>query len=121
MIQNFFCNFSIHSSSHPSTLHSSIHSSVRPSIHPAIQAPIQPSVCSSKKIKNNKAPEENGLVIEFMKIGRPILLNKIKTLYNMYVYNAPFLQKWNNAITLILLKKVNRTNLTNYRLLNHLY
>ena len=77
-----------------------------------------------KKMKNHKAPGEDSIVIESIKIGGKTLLNRIETLFNLCLKNQSIPKKWNNAIMILLFKKGDNTNLENYRpisLLSHLY
>jgi len=79
---------------------------------------------SLKEMKNNKAPGEDGVVIEAVKLGGETLLKWIKNLFNLCLENGIIPSQWNNAITILLHKKGDITELENYRpisLLCHLY
>lgn len=77
-----------------------------------------------RKAKNNKAPGEDGLVADAIKIGGTTLLQKIKTLFNMCLSDHTIPDKWYNATVILLHKKGDMAELDNYRpisLLSHLY
>lgn len=76
------------------------------------------------KMKNNKAPGEDEVTVEAIKVGGPLLLQKIRTLFNLCLQNSTVPQKWQEASTILLHKKGDKTDLENYRpitLLSHLY
>ena len=77
-----------------------------------------------KKMKKNKAPGEDNIVIEAVKIGGDRLLENIKELFNLCLHQSETPTRWQNALTILLHKKGDPTDLENYRpisLLNHLY
>ncbi|CAG9828320.1 unnamed protein product, partial [Diabrotica balteata] len=77
-----------------------------------------------KKMKNNKAPGEDGVVTEAIKLGGSVLIAKIQKLFNLCLWNQNIPTKWNNSITVLLHKKGDIADLERYRpisLLNHLY
>ena len=77
-----------------------------------------------RKTKNNKAPGEDNVVADTIKIGGPRLLEKITVLFNLCIYNSTIPDKWHNAIVILLHKKGDIVELENYRpisLLSHLY
>jgi len=64
-----------------------------------------------KKIKNNKTPGKDQIVIKAISWGR----DRIAFFFNFYL-NDKILERWKN--TVMILKKVNITNLENYRPIN---
>ena len=79
---------------------------------------------SLSEMKNNKAPGEDGVVIEAVQIGGETLLKWIRDLFNFCLENGIIPSQWNNAIMILLHKKGDITELENYRpisLLCHLY
>lgn len=75
-------------------------------------------------MKNNKAPGEDGIVIESVKLGGETLLKSIKDLFNLCLEDGIIPSQWNNAEMILLHKKGDITELENYRpisLLCHLY
>lgn len=79
---------------------------------------------SLKKTKNNKSPGEDNIAADAIKVGGLFLLQKIKTLFNLCLYNSTIPNKWHNAITILLHKKGDKTDLGNYRPITlqcHLY
>ncbi|XP_018359895.1 PREDICTED: uncharacterized protein LOC108759103 [Trachymyrmex cornetzi] len=77
-----------------------------------------------RKMKNNRSPSDDEIVIEAIKIGGEIIMKKIETLFNLCLQDATIYYRWNNAVMILLHKKSDKTNLENYRpisLLDHLY
>ncbi|XP_030751605.1 uncharacterized protein LOC115879096 [Sitophilus oryzae] len=77
-----------------------------------------------KKMKNNKAPGDGGVVTEAIKMGETVLMTNIQRLFNLCLENQNIPTKWNNSIIILLDKKGDIADLENYRpisLLNHLY
>lgn len=75
-------------------------------------------------MKNNKAPGEDQITIESIKLGGEELLKVIVALFNLCLENSIIPTKWNNAVTILLHKKGNISDLENYRpisLLSHMY
>lgn len=79
---------------------------------------------SLSEMKNNKAPGEDGVVVEAIKLGGRELLKAVTKLFNKCLDEGTTPQIWNNATIVIMHKKGSTTNLQNYRpisLLTHLY
>lgn len=77
-----------------------------------------------KNTKNNKAPGEDNIVTDAIKIGGQHLLLKIKELFNLCLFNSKVPKNWHNSIVILLHKKGDIAELENYRpisLLSHLY
>ncbi|XP_045460954.1 uncharacterized protein LOC123671253 [Harmonia axyridis] len=77
-----------------------------------------------RKTKNNKAPGEDCVVADAVKIGGHCLLRKIARLFNLCLFNSTIPEKWYNAIVILIHKKGDSAELENYRpisLLSHLY
>lgn len=78
-----------------------------------------------REMKNNKAPGENQIVREAVKLDGESLLQKlIVTLFNLYIQNTIVPDKWRNAVTILIHKKGDITDMENYRpisLHSHLY
>lgn len=78
-----------------------------------------------REMKNNKAPGENQIVREAVKLDGESLLQKlIVTLFNLYIQNTIVPDKWHNAVTILIHKKGDITDMENYRpisLHSHLY
>lgn len=75
-------------------------------------------------MKNNKAPGEDQITIEAVKLGGEELLKTISSLFNLCLKHSKIPSKWNNAVTILIHKKGDITDLENYRpisLLSHLY
>lgn len=77
-----------------------------------------------KSMKNNKAPGEDGLVIESIKNGGQNIIKALKILFNKCLLEGITPSQWENAQIIILHKKGDNTDLENYRpisLLSHIY
>lgn len=77
-----------------------------------------------KKTKNNKAPGEDCVVADAVKMGGNCLLKKIAKLFNLCLFNSTIPDRWYNAIVILIHKKGDTAELENYRpisLLSHLY
>ena len=75
------------------------------------------------EMKNNKAPGENNIVIEMIKVGE-VTIKKIKELFNLILTKENVLTNWKNALIIILFTNGNMKDLTNYRpicLLSHIH
>lgn len=66
-------------------------------------------------MKSNKASKNYYTEIESIKSGGKTLVMKIKDLFNSYLRNKSMPSKWNKAVTILLYKKGDQTNLENYR------
>ena len=66
-----------------------------------------------RKTKNNKAPGEDNLVADTIKIGGPSLLEKITLPFNLCIYNSTIPDKWHNDIVILLHKKGDIVELEN--------
>lgn len=76
------------------------------------------------KMKNNKAPGEDEITVDAIKLGGDQLIKTLASLFNLCLTNGTIPKQWNNAVTILLHKKGNITDLQNYRpisLLSHLY
>ena len=77
-----------------------------------------------RKMKNNRSPSDDEIVIEAIKIEREIIMKKIEAFFNLCLQDTTIPYRWNNAVMILLHKKGDKMNLKNYRpisLLNHLY
>ena len=77
-----------------------------------------------KKMKNNKAPGPDDIIIEYVKMGGPKLLGYLEKLFNDCLDKGEIPQAWKNADVIILYKKGDREDIKNYRpisLLSHTY
>lgn len=68
-----------------------------------------------REMKKNKAPGEDGIVIESIKAGGEKLINALKVLFNKCLEHEQIPTSWNNAIMIIMHKKGDPTDLKNYR------
>lgn len=79
---------------------------------------------SLKEMKGGKSPGEDQIVIEAVKSGGEQIIIKITALLNLCLEKGMVPERWNNAVTILIHKKGDITNLENYRpisLLSHLY
>lgn len=77
-----------------------------------------------KEMKNNKSADEDGIAIETIKEGGTTILKVLRTLFNKCLEEGKTPSKWDNASIILLYKKGDITNLSNYRsisLLSHIY
>lgn len=77
-----------------------------------------------RKTKNNKAPGEDCVVADAVKVGGDCLLKRIAKLFNLCLFNSTIPDRWYNAIVILIHKKGDTAELENYRpisLLSHLY
>jgi len=77
-----------------------------------------------QKMKNGKAPGEDGILIESIKEGGDTLLQAISALFSKCLEESKIPDSWNNAVVVLLHKKGDITRLENYRpisLLSQLY
>ena len=58
-----------------------------------------------KSMKNSKAPEEDQVVIEMLKLGGEVIQEKIKELYNKVLTSEKVPSEWKNAIITLVFKK----------------
>lgn len=75
-------------------------------------------------MKNRKAPEEDHITSEMLKMADETTLKVMKILLNKCLVNGKTPKTWQNAEVILLLKKGDNTNVENYRpinLLSHLY
>lgn len=66
-------------------------------------------------MKNNKAPEEDEISIEAIKLQRRGLPHALKTLFNEGILDGTTSDQWNNAIFVLMHKKGYITNVGNYQ------
>lgn len=67
------------------------------------------------EMKNNRSPGDDGVVIEAIKEGGLAVLKTLKSLFNECLIQQRTPTRWDNAITTLIHKKGDATNLTNYR------
>lgn len=75
-------------------------------------------------MKNRKAPEEDYITSEMLKMADETTLKVMKILLNKCLVNEKTPKTWQNAEVILLFKKGDNTNIENYRpinLLSHLY
>lgn len=75
-------------------------------------------------MKNRKAPEEDHITSEMLKMADETTLKVMKILLNKCLVNGKTPKTWQNAEVILLFKKGDNTNIENYRsinLLSHLY
>lgn len=76
------------------------------------------------EMKNNKSPGDDGVVIEAIKLGGNEIIQTLAKLFTECIYQGTTPSHWNNAVIVLLHKKGDITELTNYRpisLLSHIY
>lgn len=71
-----------------------------------------------KQLRNNKAPGEDLITSEMFKIGGKVLEKALLVLLNRCIEEGRIPDSWQNAETILLFKKGNRTNMENYRLIS---
>lgn len=77
-----------------------------------------------KKMKNGRSPGEDSVVADAIKVGGEYLLERIRDLFNLCLFDNTIPDRWYNAIVILIHKKGNADDLENYRpisLLSHLY
>lgn len=77
-----------------------------------------------RRMMNNKVLGEDGIAAEVVKLGGRSLMKKIKYLFSISLHNNSIATKWNNAVTIPIHNKGDKTDFENYRsisLLKHLY
>ena len=99
---------------------------------PTIQTPAEDSVpevlCAEvqhavKQMKNNKAPGDDGVVIDIVKEGGEVLFKQLSRLFTNCMRQRTTPKEWNNAIIILLHKKGDVKDINNYRpisLLSHM-
>lgn len=68
-----------------------------------------------KKLKNRKAPGEDGIANELIKYGGDYLTTEIHSLYNKIMNSSIIPNAWKKSITIPIFKKGNKKEPTNYR------
>lgn len=77
-----------------------------------------------KKLKRNRTPGQDSIVIEAIQIGGRMLMKIIENPFNLYLHQSKIPVKGNNAVPVLLHNKEDVIDLENFRLmslLNHLY
>lgn len=77
-----------------------------------------------KKTKNNRSPGEDNIMSDAIRIGGQSLLEKLRDLFNLCLFNRWIPKGWHDSIVILLHKKGDTADLENYRpisLLSHLY
>ena len=89
-----------------------------------LEITIQEIELSLKEMKNNKAPGQDQIAIEAVKLGGKTLLEKIKDLFNLCLFNGSVPKNWDDILMVLFFKKGDLADMENYRpisLLSHLY
>ena len=76
-----------------------------------------------KQMKNNKAPGDDGIVIDILKEGGELLYKQLSRLFTNCLRQRTISTQWNNAIIILLHKKGDVKDINNYRpisLLSHM-
>lgn len=68
-----------------------------------------------KQLKNNKAPKEDLIIGEMLKIGGEVLEKALLVLLNKCLEEGKIFDPWQNAEIILLFKKGDCTNMENYR------
>lgn len=89
-----------------------------------------PNILSSEilqiinSLKNNKCPGSDKITYEQIKLNGDVLLPLLSTLFNKILYTEHIPEQWKESIIILLHKKGNRNEITNYRpisLITNLY
>ncbi|XP_050465081.1 uncharacterized protein LOC126858648 [Cataglyphis hispanica] len=75
-------------------------------------------------MKNNRAPGEDQIIIEAIKVSGKSMMCALQKLFNACISKGITPTQWNNAVIILIHKKGDIANLTNYRpisLLSHIY
>ena len=78
---------------------------------------------SSNQIKG-KAPGPDNITIDLTEVEGETIYTKLAALFNEYLRESKFPKEWNEAIIILLYKKGDPKNISNYRpiiLLNNIY
>ena len=103
-----------------STDRPTIQTSAEDSVPEVLSAEVQHAV---KQMKNNKAPGEDGVVIDIVKEGGEVLYKQLSRLFTNCLRQRTIPKEWNNAIIILLHKKGDVKDINNYRpisLLSHM-
>ena len=77
-----------------------------------------------RQMKNGKAPGEDQITAEMLKLGRRVIERTLTVLFNKCLEEGTIPTTWRNAEVILLFKKGDITNIENYRpisLLSHMY
>lgn len=77
-----------------------------------------------KQMKNDKAPGDDGIVVELLKAGEESTIKKLKEIFNLAQETETIPEKWKNAIIVLIHKKGDKKDIGNYRpisLLSHVF
>ena len=97
-----------------------IQTSAEDSVPEVLSAEVQHAV---KQMKNNKAPGDDGVVIDIVKEGGEVLYKQLSRLFTNCLRQRTIPKEWNNAIIILLHKKGDVKDINNYRpisLLSHM-
>ena len=97
-----------------------IQTSAEDSVPEVLSAEVQHAV---KQMKNNKAPGDDGVVIDIIKEGGEVLYKQLSRLFTNCLRQRTIPKEWNNAIIILLHKKGDVKDINNYRpisLLSHM-
>lgn len=76
------------------------------------------------KMHNGKAPGEDDIIVEMVKMGGDPVIQFLKEIFNRCLEEGRIPEKWESATVILLFKKGNKSDLNNYRpisLLSQLY
>lgn len=77
-----------------------------------------------KELKNNKAAGPDEVIAEMLKEGKDVIINSMRILLNECLHNAVIPDDWHESIVILLHKKGDRADISNYRpisLLSQMY
>src|SRR3977135_2704666 len=97
-----------------------IQTSADDSVPEVLSAEVQHAV---KQMKNNKAPGDDGVVIDIIKEGGEVLYKQLSRLFTNCLRQRTIPKEWNNAIIILLHKNGDVKDINNYRpisLLSHM-